>query len=89
MYTLICKRIIPLIIMMYYIDNILGFVEKTNNSYLYTYINFSLFFFRLNVYADRKHINYRSHNDVSNDYYYNYYDIEVLFFEMNQRDVRV
>ncbi len=55
----------------------------------YIHIRFSRFFFRSKVYADRKHINYRPHNDISNDYYYNYYDIEVLFFEMNQRDVRV
>jgi len=74
--------------MMYYIDNVLGFVEKANNSYIYTY-TFLSFFFRSKVYADRKHINYRPHNDISNDYYYNYYDIEVLFFEMNQREVRV
>jgi hypothetical protein len=57
--------------------------------HIYIYISLFLFFFRSTVYADRKHINCRPPNDVSNDYYYNYYDIEVLFFELNQKDVHM
>ena len=67
----------------------LSFVEKlTNSLHLYAHMHFSRSFFlrrrrrrRLlcRVCADRKHINSRPHNDVSNDYYYNSYDIQPLF----------